>query len=313
MSPILIVAGPTASGKSALAVDVAVEFGGVVINADSMQVYRDLSILTARPGPQDEARAPHKLFGLLSAADPCSVGRWLEMARVAVREARDAGLLPIFAGGTGLYIRALMEGLAEVPPIPAQVRKEVRDLHARIGLEAFRDELAKVDPDAADELSQGDTQRLIRAMEVVLGTGETLAHWRRQPGGKAGVPGRKGVIKLLPDREDIYSACDARFAGMIEAGAVDEVRALIAQDLDPGLPALKAVGVPELTRYLLGVTSLEEAQTKASQATRNYAKRQLTWLRHQLADAETVSTQYSESLRPKIFSFIRQFLLTDGV
>ncbi len=310
-SPILIVAGPTASGKSALAVDAAVEFNGVVINADSMQVYRDLRILTARPGPEDEARAPHKLFGVLPAADPCSAGRWLEMARDAVAEARGAGLLPVFAGGTGLYIRALMEGLADVPPIPAQVRKKARDLHARLGLEAFRDELSKVDPGAANELS-GDSQRLIRAMEVALGTGETLAHWQRQTGGKPGVPGRYAALKLTPKREAIYRACDARFAGMIEAGALDEVRALLAQNLAPGLPVLKAVGVPELARYLSGETSLEEAQAKASQATRNYAKRQLTWLRHQLGDAETVSAQYSESIRPKIFSFIRQFLLTEG-
>lgn len=308
---IVIVAGPTASGKSALAVDLALEFGGEVINADSMQVYRELAILTARPSPADEARVPHRLFGVLPASEACSVARWLALATEAIAEVRAAGRLPILVGGTGLYLRALREGLAPVPKVPAEVRDAAEAHYDKVGGAAFRAELAALDPEAAARLPDGDRQRLIRAYAVAKATGRSLADWKREaPTVLAPVPGRYCTLALIPPRDLLYAACDGRFGRMLEQGAMEEVRALLARNLDPALPAMKAVGVPELGQVLEGVWPLEEAAAKARQATRNYAKRQLTWLRHQLVADRVFDTQYSESLRPEIFSFIRQFLLT---
>jgi len=308
---VLIIAGPTAGGKSALALDVAEAFSGTVINADSMQVYRELRILTARPSRQDEARAPHKLFGVLSARERCSAGRWLKMARAEIEAARGAGRLPVVVGGTGLYIKALTEGLAPVPDIPPDVRREVRDLHARLGGAAFRAELACVDPRAAARLSPGDSQRLIRALEVFRLTGRPLGEWQRAEGVRAPVAARFAVIAVVPPRERLYAAIEARFDAMMAAGALAESRALDALGLDPSLPAMKAVGVPELRRHLAGEISLAEAAEAAKRATRRFAKRQMTWLRHQIIADKSIYLQYSESLQPEIFSFIRQFLLTE--
>ncbi|MCH7955926.1 MAG: tRNA (adenosine(37)-N6)-dimethylallyltransferase MiaA [Proteobacteria bacterium] len=308
--PILIIAGPTASGKSALALDAAEEFTGTVINADSMQVYRELRVLTARPTDGDEARAPHRLFGALPVTEACSAGRWLGMARAEIEAARGAGRLPILVGGTGLYLKALTDGLAPVPGIPQGVRSEARRLHARLGGEAFRAELAKVDAEAARRLDAGDSQRLIRAFEVVRATGRPLADWQRQGAGGPATDARFATIVLAPPRDALYAAIDARLDTMIEEGALDEVAALDRLGLDAGLPAAKAVGVPELRRHLRGEITLDEALDSAKRASRNFAKRQLTWLRHQMPGAHVVSAQYSESLRPEIFSFICQFLLT---
>ena len=307
---VIVVAGPTASGKSALALDAAVAFSGTVINADSMQVYRELRILTARPAPADEDLAPHRLFGLLSANERCSAGRWLDLAAAAIDEARAAGRLPIVVGGTGLYLRALLEGLAPVPEIADAVRAKARALHERLGAEAFHAELARIDPEMARRLPAADRQRLIRAYEVVVATGRSLAEWQRQEIRRPPVAGRFATIVLDPPRDVLYAAIDARFERMIEAGAVDEVAALEKLNLDPGLPAAKALGVAPLRRYLRGETGLDEARAAAQQASRNYAKRQCTWLGNQMAGADVYFAQYSERLRPKIFSFIRQFLLT---
>lgn len=308
---IVIVAGPTASGKSALAVDLALEFGGEAINADSMQVYRELSVLTARPSAADEARVPHRLFGVLPASEACSVARWLALATEAIAEARAGGRLPILVGGTGLYLKALRAGLAPVPKVPAEVRDAAEAHYDKVGGVAFRAELAALDPEAAARLPDGDRQRLIRAYAVAKATGRSLADWKREaPTALAPVPGRYCTLALIPPRDLLYAACDGRFGRMLEQGAMEEVRALLALNLDPALPAMKAVGVPELGQVLEGVWTLEEAAAKARQATRNYAKRQLTWLRHQLVADRVFDTQYSESLRPEIFSFIRQFLLT---
>jgi tRNA dimethylallyltransferase len=308
--PVLIVAGPTGSGKSALAIDAAVEFGGAVINADSMQVYRELRLLTARPSAEDEARVPHRLFGVLPAAEACSVGRWLAMAADEIAAAWAEGRLPIVVGGTGLYLKALTNGLVPVPEIPEAVRGEARALHRRLGGEAFKDALALLDPGAAARLPAGDSQRLIRAYEVVAATGRTLADWQRQAPTAAAVDARFATIVLSPPRETLYAAVDARFDAMIAAGVLDEVRALVALGLDPALPAMKAVGVKELAAHLRGETGLEEACNAARKATRNFAKRQWTWLRHQLDSDEQVSEQYSERISPRLFSFIRQFVLT---
>ena len=308
--PIVIIAGPTASGKSALALDAAEEFTGTVINADSMQVYRELRVLTARPTDGDEARVPHRLFGALSVTEACSAGRWLRMAQAEIEAARAAGRLPILVGGTGLYLKALTDGLAPVPGVPPGIRSEAHRLHARLGGEAFRAELAKVDAEAARRLEAGDSQRLIRAFEVVLATGRPLADWQRQGAGGPATDARFATIVLAPPRDALYAAIDARLDTMIEEGALDEVAALDRLGLDAGLPAAKAVGVPELRRHLRGEITLDEALDSTKRASRNFAKRQLTWLRHQMPGAHVVPAQYSESLRPEIFSFICRFLLT---
>ncbi len=311
--PVLIVAGPTASGKSACALAAAEEFNGVVINADSMQVYAELRILTARPGEADEARVPHRLFGVLSAAEACSAGRWLKMASAEIESAWDAGRLPIVCGGTGLYIKALTEGLSEIPEIPEAVRAQAGALYERLGGEAFRDELAALDEAAAASLPAGDRQRLTRAWEVVTHTGATMASWQAK-GGVSPFAARFAGITLTPPRQDLHAACEARFERMLTDGALGEVRALLDLGLDPGLPAMKALGLAELAAHLRGEISLDEAAEKAKTATRRYAKRQNTWIRTQMGGAGVLaavfSAKYSESIREEIFSFIRQFLLT---
>jgi tRNA dimethylallyltransferase len=309
--PLVLVAGPTASGKSALALALAEELAGTVINADSMQVYRDLAILTARPGAAEEARAPHLLYGVLDAADPCSAARWRAMADREIAAAATRGSLPILVGGTGLYFRALLEGLADIPPIPAAIRDEARQLHQRLGGAGFHAALAARDPEGAARLAAGDTQRLLRAYEVVVATGRKLGDWQRVQ--KAG-PRYDAVatLVLMPPRPALYAACDARFAAMAGEGGLAEVVAMLARRLPADLPAMKAVGVPELVRHLAGELPLDEAIRLGQQATRRYAKRQVTWLRHQLPADLTIDAQFSESLLPQIFSFIRQFLLTQG-
>lgn len=306
---LLVVAGPTASGKSALALALAEELGGAVINADSMQVYRDLRVLSARPGPQEEARAPHLLYGLIDAAEACSAGRWRALALAAIEETRAAGRLPILAGGTGLYLHALLHGLAAVPPIPPEIRAAARALHAELGGAAFRTRLAEADPEGAARLAAGDMQRLIRAYEVVAATGRPLADWQRRSGGE-GL--RATAIVLLPPREALYAACDARFAAMMEGGAVAEVETLLARGLSWDLPAMKAVGVREIAAHLSGRTTRAAALAASQQATRRYAKRQYTWLRHRMIGLHslTVDAQFSERVRGEIFSFIRRQPLT---
>lgn len=307
----LIVAGPTGSGKSALALDAARAFGGVVINADSAQVYRELRVLTARPSPADEAAVPHRLYGLLSAAERCSAGRWLAMARAATAEARAQGRLPIVVGGTGLYLKVLTEGLAPVPPVPAEVRAEAAALWERLGGDGFRTELAAYDPEAAARLPAADRQRLLRAWEVVRATGRSLGQWQ-QAAEPPSTGDRLATLVLLPPRQTLYPALDARFLGMLAEGALDEVRALLVMQLDPSLPAMKAVGVRELAAHVTGTSTLEEATAAAQQSTRRFAKRQMTWLRHQTTADAVLNAQYSESLRQEIFAFIRRRLLTRG-
>ena len=305
---VIVIAGPTASGKSALALDIALEFDGSIINADSMQVYQELRVLTARPTAADEARVPHRLFGTVAARDAYSVGRWLEDAKAEIEAACAANRLPVVAGGTGLYLKALIEGLAAVPDIPEAVRAEARALHAELGGTAFRARLAEEDPALAKTIAEGDSHRLIRAFEVVRATGRSLADWRAEH--EARPIARFCTLALAPPREILYPAIDQRLTAMIENGALAEVEALLSLGLDPALPAMKAVGVVPLGRYLGGEIGLEEASEAARRASRNYAKRQMTWLRHQMTGAETVNAQYSKSLALTIFSFIRQFLLT---
>jgi len=302
--PLLIVAGPTASGKSALALAVAEEFGGTIINSDSMQVYEELRIVTARPSDEEEARVPHRLYGVLPASERCSAGRWREMAVQEIEAVWTKGGLPIVVGGTGLYIKALVDGLSEMPDVPPKVREEAQALHNELGPEAFHTRLAEVDPETAKRLPPADTQRLIRAFEVFLATGKPLTHWHAQAPVSEPLSARAQTFLLAPPREDLYARCGARFDQMLEAGALEEVEALLERDLDPGLPAVKALGVPELAAYLAGDISLEAAADKAKQATRNFAKRQMTWFRNQIEKPDAVFAQYSERVNEEIFAKI---------
>ena len=307
-SPVIVVAGPTASGKSAFALALAREFQGAVINADSMQLYKELRVLTARPGEAAMNQAPHFLYGTLSAADPASAGRWRGLALQAIAEARAAKLLPIVVGGTGLYLSALMRGLSPIPPVPAAVRRAAAALHATLGGAKFRAELMKRDPETAERLKPGDTQRLIRAYEVAEATGRPLSAWQAEPGEAA--PFRFFSVLLMPPKAALDAAIDARFLGMMQAGALDEARRIAALGLDPALPALKALGVPALLAHLKGLISRDKAVAAAQAASRRYAKRQAAWFRHQFQADLTISAQYSERLLPEIFAKIRRFLLT---
>jgi tRNA dimethylallyltransferase len=315
-APIIVIAGPTASGKSHLALAVAREFGGAIINADSMQVYRDLRVLTARPGETELAQAPHFLYGGIDAGESCSAGRWRGLALTEIARARTARRLPIIVGGTGLYLSALLDGMADVPSVSAPIITETRELHARLGGEKFRAALAELDAEGAKRLHAGDTQRLIRAYAVVRATGVTLSEWQRRQ--KGGAKPDAAAIVLLPPRDALYAAIDARLQSMFDQGAVEEVRALSARKLSPDLPVMKAVGVREIADFLAGKLTREQALNAAQQATRRYAKRQYTWLHHHLKSGKklqklTVEEKLSERLLPEILSFIRQFLLTTRV
>ena len=287
----VLIAGPTASGKSALALELALATGGVVINADSMQVYHDLRVITARPTRDEEARVPHRLYGHVDAAVNFSAGAWVSDAAKALEEAQVEGRLPIFIGGTGLYFKALTAGLSVVPPIPAEIREDVRARLERNGVEALHAELAARDPRAAERLNLRDRTRIARALEVFEATGRSLLDWHQE-----GQPPllRKDSFRavfLAPEREELYARIDARFDVMLGAGALNEVERLADRGLDPLLPAMKAHGVPALIRHLHGEISLEEAATIGRADTRHYAKRQFTWFRHQLPDFEWVKPE----------------------
>jgi len=292
--PVVIIAGPTAGGKSALALELAASFGGVIINADSQQIYGDLRILSARPDAAAMRRVPHRLYGFLDAAERGSVAIWRERALAEIAAARAAGRPPFLIGGTGLYLRALQRGLASVPGIPAVIRAEAAELYDRLGGAAFRERLALLDPAAASRLPAGDRQRLLRAWEVVRATGSPLGEWQQRAPGPA--PLRFATVLIMPPREVLYAACDRRFALMIAEGALDEAAALAARGLPSDLPAMKAVGVPELLRHLRGEIALDDAIALAQRATRRYAKRQMTWFRHQIVADLVFDQQFSASM-----------------
>lgn len=280
----VLIAGATASGKSALALALAEQLDGSIVNADSMQVYRDLRIITARPTPDEEARAPHLLYGHVDAAENYSVGRWCVDARAALAAVERAGRLPIVVGGTGLYFKALTQGLAAVPPIPADIRSAVRDRLKGEGIAPLYAELSDRDPATARRLGPGDRARVTRALEVVLATGRSLSDWHRE--GMAPALDADGAVKIFldADRAELYRRIDARFDAMLECGALDEVRALSRRGLDAALPAMKAHGVPWLIRSLKGEIDLATAAEEGKRDTRRYTKRQATWFRHQLPD-----------------------------
>jgi tRNA dimethylallyltransferase len=280
----VLIAGPTASGKSALALAVAERIGGVIVNTDSMQVYRDLSIITARPGGSETDRVPHLLYGHVDAAQNYSAGRFVDDAAAAIGEAHALRRIPVFTGGSGLYFKALIAGLAAIPPVPPEIRAAVRERLEASGPAALHAELARRDPAAAAHLQPADRTRVARALEVVEATGRSITEWRHD-----GLPplldaARVAKIFLAPDRATLYRRIDARFDAMLSAGALDEVRALAARRLDPLLPAMKAHGVPWLIRHFAGGMSLAAAADEAKKDTRHYAKRQFTWFRHQLGD-----------------------------
>ena len=294
MSTVILIAGPTASGKSALALALAEKLNGEVVNADSMQVYRDLRIMTARPTPGEEQRVPHRLYGHVDAAENYSVGRWCADAAAALAAAQAAGRPAIVIGGTGLYFSALTRGIAAVPPIPPEIREEVRSRLASEGAPALHAELAARDPAGAARLRPGDRSRVTRALEVVLATGRSLYDWHDV--NKPATIDLASVAKvfLMPEREDLLKRIDARFDAMMAAGALDEVRALAARNLDPSLPAMKAHGVPWLIRYLKGDIALAEAVEGGKRDTRQYTKRQATWFRNQLPQFEWVEPEEAE-------------------
>jgi tRNA dimethylallyltransferase len=279
----ILIAGPTASGKSAAALELAQALDGLIVNADAMQVYAELEILSARPAHEDVRLAPHRLFGHVPARQAYSVSRWLADAREALDEAWGQGRAAVVVGGTGLYFRGLEQGLADVPDVPPEIRARWRRALAERGSQALHEELTSRAPDEGRRLRPSDGQRIVRALEVLEATGEPLAaHHAKGAAMSPLADAAVSRIAIVPVRDALYRRCDARFVQMMEQGALDEVKRLMALDLDPALPAMRAIGVRALVRHLAGDIDLDEAMRIAQRETRNYAKRQLTWLRHQM-------------------------------
>ena len=310
LSPVVIIAGPTACGKTELALQVAEKFNGEIVNADSMQVYAELCILTARPDASELARAPHHLFGCLPASERCSAGRWLDMARTVLADIHARGRLPVVCGGTGLYLRALTEGLAPVPEVSDEIVAGISAHLDSVGGAAFKTELAAVDPEAAERLPASDRQRLVRAAAVFATTGRTLTDWQKEQSAGPGYAARYGTIVLMPPRDEMYAAIDRRFDQMMAAGALEEARSFAGLGLAADLPASRAVGVAELSHVLSGEWTLETAVDKAKTASRHLAKRQVTWFKRQIRTDLCIEEKFMERDCEKIFSFIREFLLT---
>ena len=300
--PILI-AGPTASGKSGLALRLAEQLGGVVINADSMQVYRELRVLTARPTREDEARAPHALYGFVSGAEAYSAGRYAVDATHAIDEAHSSGRLPIVVGGTGLYFKVLLEGLSPVPSIDPDVRAFWRGQAAALAAPELHAILRARDAEMARRLMPTDRQRIVRALEVLESTGRSLADWQRQPGKPALAEDETVRLLTIPDRTMQATVIGARFDAMLAAGALEEVRSLLALGLSSELPVMRALGVAPLAAHLAGATSLEAAVAAAQTETRQYAKRQLTWLRRNMKSWKNLDAQQMKRIDPENFAF----------
>ncbi len=284
----IVLTGPTAGGKSALALQLAARVGGVIINADASQMYRDLAIVTARPSLAEEAAVPHRLYGVLAGDDVCSAARWAEMAKAAIAAARRDGLHPIIVGGTGLYLAALINGLAPVPAIPDDVRSAVRSLDTA----AARAALEAEDPQAAARLMPADRQRTLRALEVVRATGRPLAHWQQHREGGLGEAAVQGFVIDRP-RPELNARAETRLMAMLAAGALDEVAALLALHLPADAPVMKALAVPQLAAHLAGEAPLAEAMAQALIVTRQYQKRQQTWMRNQFPDWQRIDKLFN--------------------
>ena len=302
-----LIAGPTASGKSALALRLAECANGVVINADASQLYRDLRVLSARPSEAEEARAPHRLFGVRDGADPCSAAEWAALARAEVEEAHRTGRLPILVGGTGLYIRTLLDGIAPVPPIDPEIRDAVRAMPVDVAWAALQQE----DALAAAKLRPSDSQRVARALEVVRSTGRSLRDWQAEREGGIGDQVRLAPLILLPPRDWLTARADGRFVTMLDEGAVDEVDALVARNLSPELPVMRAIGVREIARWRAGEIDRETMIATASIATRQYAKRQYTWFAHQPPAAwERIMTPIDDAILDQCATKLQKMPLT---
>jgi tRNA dimethylallyltransferase len=303
--PVVFIAGPTASGKSATAAELARVGNGVVVNADALQVYRELNILSARPSPEEERAIPHRLYGFVPAATAYSVGLWLAEARTAIEECWASGRMPIVTGGTGLYFKALEQGLVQLPPIPAAIRRHWRERLKREGAASLHAELTAADAAEASRLRVSDPQRIVRALEVISATGKSLSAWQQEARGAPFLE-RSRLLKLYisPPREQLYRQIDERFDRMIAQGAVAEVQSLLAMRLDPSLPAMKAIGIEELGRALLGEIPLEEACRIAKRNTRHYAKRQLTWARSNMIAWNWLTEQFLVNSMGHFVNFI---------
>ncbi len=306
---VVVITGPTASGKSALALAVAETFGGTIINADSQQCYADLPLLSARPNAAEMARAPHRLFGELGPLAKDSAPAWAARAAAAIEEATRGKSLPILVGGAGLYLHALMEGMPDMPVVSEEVRATARILLDEIGHEAFHERLAARDPEIAARLKPRDTQRILRAWEVIEETGRSLSAWQADPPRRP-LAAQYFSTLLMPVRAEVIDAASNRFDAMMAAGALTEVAELLKKDIPATAPILRILGARPLARHLGGDLDLAEAIALAKTATRQYAKRQSTWFRHQFRADITQFTKYSESLTDEIFSKIRRFLLT---
>lgn len=289
MTPCLLIAGPTAAGKTALSLAAAEILGGDIINADSMQVYDGLPLITAQPDAGERARAPHHLFGTIDPAMRYSVGEWTRDALALITECRGRGRVPVLVGGTGLYFNALVRGLAPVPEIGAVTRRRVADMLDAAGLSGLRAEALRLDPVAARRVEAADRQRLMRIVEVALETGRPLSAFQADTVAPLAAGTWRGIV-IEPDREALYARIDHRFDSMLNAGALDEVAAFAARSLDPDLPASKALGVPQLMSHLRGETTLDDAVSLAKRDSRRYAKRQGTWFRNQAASWDRINT-----------------------
>lgn len=300
----ILIAGPTASGKSALALDIARSCGGTIINADSMQVYRELSVLTARPEPADEQIVPHRLYGHVGVAESYSVARWLTDMQSAIDEVREQDSVPIIVGGTGLYFMALTQGLSPIPSIPDEIRQHWRQAGLDLPAVELHRELRRRDPLTAERLRESDRQRIVRALEVFDATGTPLAQWQDKPGTPVfGPADYQGLVVDLP-RADLYNRADMRFGTMIDEGALEEAERMQAMQLSPDLPAMRALGLAPLMACMEGTISLDEALDRARRDTRHYIKRQLTWLRRNMITWQWMGAQDLEHIRTKGFSFI---------
>lgn len=309
--PVIVIGGPTASGKSATALALAGQFGGEIVNADSMQIYEDLPIITARPNSADCESAPHHLYGILGIDDRCSAGQWRDRALDAIRDIQGRGGVPIVIGGTGLYLKALMTGLHDMPAVPAEVRDGLNRRLEEEGPQVLHAELLSSDPATADGLNPADGQRIVRALEIYMHTGRGLRSW--QAGEMEAAPGglRFFPLALLPPREDLYAIANDRFDAMLDSGAVEEVASLLDRSPAEDFPLLKAVGVPPIRSHLAREIDRERLKELGKRDTRRYAKRQMTWFRHQFIPQLAIETKHSEINQDEIFSEIRKFLLTD--
>ncbi len=304
----VLICGPTASGKSALALELAREFGGVIVNADSMQVYAELRVITNRPTAQEEAAAPHRLYGVRPAREPYSAALWLADVKAALAGAEREGRLPILVGGTGLYFKALTEGLSDIPEIPPEIRARYRLAAQTEPAEALYAGLARRDPATAARLRPSDPQRIVRAQEELEATGRPLAEWQGAKQPPLLPLSQTYPIAVTLDREELYHRCDARFDAMIAGGAIEEARATAALGLDPALPAMRAVGLKPLIAHVRGELPLDEAAAAAKTSTRNYAKRQLTWMRGNFSSWNRNCAQSMERTKHEIKIFLENRL-----